>query len=46
MIRKERQEVTLASIVYSILQGVKIFRVHNVKEVKQSLLVFNKILIK
>ena len=41
---KERIGGTLASINYSILQGIKIFRVHNVEEVKQSLLVFDSIL--
>ena len=41
---KERIGGTLASINYSILQGIKIFRVHNVEEVKQSLLVFDSLL--
>jgi dihydropteroate synthase len=35
---------TLASVLYGLLQGVQLFRVHNVKETKQSILVFNKIL--
>ena len=35
---------TLASILYLLSQGVQIFRVHNVKEVKQGILVFEKIL--
>ena len=41
---KERIGGTLASINYSILQGIKIFRVHNVEEVKQSLLVLDSLL--
>ena len=35
---------TLASVLFLLLQGVQIFRVHNVKEVKQGILVFKKIL--
>ena len=30
--------------MYPLSQGVKIFRVHNVEEVKQGLLVFEKLL--
>ena len=41
---KERIGGTLSSIMYSLSQGVKIFRVHNVEEVKQGLLVFEKLL--
>ena len=41
---KERIGGTLASVLYLLSQGVQIFRVHNVKEVKQGVLVFNKIL--
>ena len=41
---KERIGGTLASIIYLLTQGVQIFRVHNVKEVKQGILVFNKII--
>ena len=41
---KERIGGTLSSIVYSFSQGVKIFRVHNVGEVKQGLLVFETLL--
>ena len=41
---KERIGGTLSSINYSFLQGVKIFRVHNVEEVKQGLLVFENLL--
>ena len=35
---------TLASIIFLLSQGVQIFRVHNVNEVKQGILVFSKIL--
>ena len=41
---KERTGGTLSSIIFSFTQGVKIFRVHNVEEVKQSLLVFEALL--
>ncbi|RPG94430.1 MAG: dihydropteroate synthase [Candidatus Pelagibacter sp. TMED286] len=41
---KERIGGTLSSIIFSFSQGIKIFRVHNVKEVKQSLLVFETLL--
>ncbi len=41
---KERIGGTLSSINYSFLQGIKIFRVHNVEEVKQGLLVFETLL--
>ena len=41
---KERIGGTLSSIIYSYLQGIKIFRVHNVEEVKQGLLIFENIL--
>ena len=34
----------MASVLYLLSQGVQIFRVHNVKEIKQGILVFNKIL--
>ena len=40
----ERTGGTLASVLSGLLQGVQIFRVHNVKEIKQGILVFNKIL--
>ena len=43
---KERIGGTLASIIFSYSQGIKIFRVHNVEEVKQGLLVFDKLLYK
>ena len=41
---KERIGGTLSSIIYSYLQGIRIFRVHNVEEVKQGLLIFEDIL--
>ena len=34
---------TLASVLYLLSQGVQIFRVHNVREIKQGILVFKKI---
>ena len=40
----ERIGGTLSSILFTLLHGVQIFRVHNVKEVKQGILVFEKIL--
>ena len=42
---KDRIGGTLASVLYLLLQGIQIFRVHNVKEVKQGILVFKKILL-
>ena len=41
---KERIGGTVASVLFLLSQGVQIFRVHNVNEVKQSILVFRKIL--
>ena len=41
---KERIGGTVASILFLLTQGVQIFRVHNVNEVKQGILVYNKIL--
>ena len=41
---KERIGGTVASVLYLLMQGVQIFRVHNVNEVKQAMLVFNRIL--
>jgi len=41
---KERIGGTLASVLFLLSQGVQIFRVHNVSEVKQGILVFKKIL--
>ncbi len=41
---KERIGGTLSSIIFSLSQGIKIFRVHNVLEIKQGLLVYKAIL--
>ena len=41
---KERIGGTIASVLFLLSQGVQIFRVHDVKEVKQGILVFEKIL--
>ena len=41
---KERIGGTVASVLYTLQQGVQIFRVHNVNEVKQAILVFKKII--
>ena len=41
---KERIGGTLSSILFTLAQGVQIFRVHNVKEVKQGILVFKNLL--
>ena len=41
---KERIGGTISSIIYSFSQGIQLFRVHNVREVKQSLLVFKSLL--
>ena len=40
----DRTGGTLASVLCGLLQGVQLFRVHNVKEINQGMLVFNKIL--
>ena len=40
----ERIGGTLASVLFLLSQGVQIFRLHNVREVKQGILVFEKIL--
>ena len=40
----DRTGGTLASVLYGLLQGVQLFRVHNVSEINQGILVFNKIL--
>ena len=42
---KHRMGGTLASVLFLLSQGVQIFRVHDVKEVKQGILVFKKILL-
>jgi dihydropteroate synthase len=41
---KERIGGTLSSILFTYSQGIKIFRVHNVEEVKQGLLVFDALI--
>ena len=41
---KERIGGTLASVLYTLQQGVQIFRVHNVNEVKQAILIYKKII--
>ena len=41
---KERIGGTLSSIIFSFSQGIKIFRVHNVEEVKQGVLVLEALL--
>jgi len=41
---KERIGGTLSSVLFMLSQGVQIFRVHNVKEVKQGILVFKALL--
>ena len=41
---EDRTGGTIASVLYLLSQGVQIFRVHNVNEVKQGILVFEKIL--
>ena len=40
---KERIGGTLSSILFTLLQGVQIFRVHNVKEAKQSIVIYKKL---
>jgi len=40
----DRTGGTLAAVLYGLLQGVQLFRVHNVKEINQGILVFKKIL--
>ena len=40
----DRTGGTLASVLYGLSQGVQLFRVHNVKEINQGILVFNKVL--
>ena len=41
---KDRIGGTLASVLFLVSQGVQLFRVHNVNEVKQGILVFKKII--
>jgi len=40
----DRTGGTLGSVLYGLSQGVQLFRVHNVKEINQGILVFNKLL--
>ena len=42
---KDRTGGTVASVIFLMSQGVQIFRVHNVNEVKQGILVFDNILL-
>ena len=42
---QERIGGTMASVLFLLSQGVQIFRVHNVNEVKQGMLVFKEILL-
>jgi len=41
---KERLGGTIASVLFLLSQGIQVFRVHNVNEVRQGILVFKKIL--
>ena len=41
---KERIGGTLGSVLFLLSQGVQIFRVHNVHEIKQGILIFKKLL--
>tara|TARA_Y100001958_G_scaffold155888_1_gene147432 strand:- start:366 stop:1427 length:1062 start_codon:yes stop_codon:yes gene_type:complete len=41
---KDRTGGTLASVLYLLSQGVQIFRIHNVNEIKQGILVYEKII--
>ena len=41
---KDRTGGTLASVIYLLSQGVQIFRIHNVNEIKQGILVYEKII--
>ena len=42
---KDRIGGTLASVLFLLSQGVQVFRVHDVNEIKQGILVFEKILL-
>ena len=42
---KDRTGGTLASVLYLLSQGVQIFRVHNINEIKQGILVYKKIIL-
>jgi len=41
---KERLGGTLSSVLFSLSQGIQIFRIHNVEEIKQGILVFEALL--
>ena len=41
---KKRIGGTLSSVLFSLSQGVQIFRIHDVKEIKQGILVFKTLL--
>ena len=41
---KERLGGTLSSVIFTLSQGIQIFRVHDVEEVKQGILVFKRLL--
>ena len=41
---QDRTGGSLASVLYGLLQGVQLFRVHDVREINQGILVFKKIL--
>ena len=41
---KERLGGSLSSVLFSFSQGIQIFRIHNVKEIKQGILVFKTLL--
>jgi dihydropteroate synthase len=41
---KERLGGTLSSVLFSFAQGIQVFRVHNIEEVKQGILVFKELL--
>ena len=41
---KERLGGTLSSVLFTLTQGIQVFRVHNVDEIKQGILIFKKLL--
>jgi len=41
---RERLGGSLSSITFALTQGIQVFRVHNVEEIKQGILVFKKLL--
>jgi len=41
---KDRLGGTLSSVIFTLTQGIQVFRVHNVEEVKQGVLVFKRLL--